>query len=203
VGHVDEFDNDFIWKQQLLVPPGNHQLTVLAYGGGQIYSGPVSVNENQRVIIPLNKPGEKKTTDWPQGKGLGALSRFKAGTVSTTVAVAKPTAQLSSSSTQIDCGGAAQLKWSTSEAARVEISGVGAVAASGEQAVQPKQTTDYKFTAAGPGGTPSSDVTINVSSTIQASLSVTPAEVRYHKWTLFSAPRGRGRLNTIPTKRRT
>jgi hypothetical protein len=181
VGHVDEFNNEIIWKQRLLVPPGNHQLTVLNYGGAQIYSGPVSVGENQRVIIPLNNPGGKKTVDWPQGKGLSSLPRFKAGIASTTVAVAKPTAQLSSSSTQIDCGGTAQLKWSTSEAARVELSGTGAVPPNGEQTVQPKQTTSYKLTAAGPGGTPSSDVTINVSSSIQASLSVTPAEIRYHK----------------------
>jgi hypothetical protein len=178
VGHVGELHGG---KRQLLVPPGNHQLTVLAYGGGEIYSGPISVVENQGTMIPLNKPAEKKTADWPQGKGLGPLPRFQAEGSRVTVAVAKPTAELSSSSTQVDCGGTAQLKWSTSEAPRVEISGVGAVAASGEQAVQPKQTTDYKLSAAGPGGTPSADVTVNVNPAIQASLSVTPAEIRYHK----------------------
>jgi hypothetical protein len=181
VGHVDEFDNDFIWKQQLLVPPGNHQLTVIGCGGEEVYSGLVSVGENQKVIIPLKKPGEKKTTDWPQGKSLNSLPRFKAGMASTTVAVAKPTAQLSSSSTQIGCGGMAQLKWSSSEAPCVELSGTGAVPPNGEQTVQPKQTTEYKLSAAGPGGTSSADVTINVSPSIQASLSVTPAEIRYHK----------------------
>jgi hypothetical protein len=97
------------------------------------------------------------------------------------VAVAKPTAQLSAGAAQVDCGGSTQLKWSTSEAPRVEISGAGEVAASGEQTVQPKQTTTYKLTASGPGGVASSEATVNVSSTIQASLSVTPAEIRYHK----------------------
>jgi outer membrane protein OmpA-like peptidoglycan-associated protein len=97
------------------------------------------------------------------------------------VAVARPTAQLSAGAAQVDCGGSTQLKWSTSEAPRVEISGAGEVAASGEQTVQPKQTTTYKLTASGPGGVASSEATVNVSSTIQASLSVTPAEIRYHK----------------------
>ena len=97
------------------------------------------------------------------------------------MAVARPTAQLSAGSAQVECGGSTQLKWSTSEAPRVEISGVGEVAASGEQTVQPKQTTSYKLTATGPGGVASSDVTVNVSSNIQGSLSVTPAEIRYHK----------------------
>ena len=181
VGHVDEFDNDFIWKQQLLVPPGNHQLTVFDCGGAEIYSGPVSVSENQRVILSLNKSGEKRTTDWPRGKALSSLPRFKAGIASATVALAKPTAQVLSGSAQVECGGAAQLKWSTSEASHVEISGAGEVAASGEQAVQPKQTTSYKLTATGPGGVANSEVTVNVSSNIQGSLSVTPAEIRYHK----------------------
>jgi len=67
------------------------------------------------------------------------------------VAVAKPTAQISADQGQIACGGSSQLKWSSAEAPRVELSGVGPVAASGEQAVQPKQTTDYKLTQPGRG----------------------------------------------------
>jgi outer membrane protein OmpA-like peptidoglycan-associated protein len=184
VGHVDEFNNDVIWKQELLVPPGNYQLTVLGCCGGEVYSGPVSVAENQKVILDLGKSGEKKTTDWPRGEccfDQYPIPRFKAGIASATVALAKPTAQLSAGSAQVECGGSTQLKWSTSDAPRVEISGVGEVAASGEQAVQPKQTTAYKLTAAGPGGVASSEATVNVSSNIQGSLSVTPAEIRYHK----------------------
>jgi outer membrane protein OmpA-like peptidoglycan-associated protein len=55
------------------------------------------------------------------------------------------------------------------------------VAASGEQTVQPKQTTAYKLTAAGPGGVVNSEATVTVNSNIQSTLSVTPAEIRYHK----------------------
>ena len=49
------------------------------------------------------------------------------------------------------------------------------------QTVQPKQTTDYKLTATGPGGVVTSDATVTVNTNIQGSLSVTPAEIRYHK----------------------
>ena len=178
VGNVGEFNSG---KRRLLVPPGNYQLTVLGCCWGTVYSGPISVGENQRAIIPLTESGEKKTVDWSEGKSLGSLPRFQAGATSVTVAVARPTAQLSAGAAQVDCGGSTQLKWSTSEAPRVEISGAGEVAASGEQTVQPKQTTTYKLIASGPGGVASSEATVNVSSTIQASLSVTPAEIRYHK----------------------
>ena len=30
VGHVDEFNNDWIWKQELVVPPGTYQVTVMS-----------------------------------------------------------------------------------------------------------------------------------------------------------------------------
>jgi outer membrane protein OmpA-like peptidoglycan-associated protein len=178
VGNVGEFNGE---KRRLLVPPGNYQLTVLGCCWGTVYSGPISVGENQRAIIPLTSSEEKKTVDWPQGKSLGSLPRFEAAGTSITVAVARPTAQLSAAPAQVECGGSTQLTWSSADAPRVELSGVGPVAASGGQTVQPKQTTDYKLTATGPGGVANSEATVNVSSTIQGSLSVTPAEIRYHK----------------------
>ena len=166
-------------KRRLLVPPGDYQLTVLGCCWGTVYSGPINVGANQRTIMPLATPGEKKTADWPEGKSLGSLPRFQAETSS--VAVAKPTAQISAASAQVECGGSTQLTWSSTDAPRVELSGAGEVAASGGQAVQPKQTTSYKLTATGPGGVTNSEVTVNVNSNIQGSLSVTPAEIRYHK----------------------
>ena len=42
VGHADETDNSTIWQQELLVPPGTHQLT-LVHGEKTIWSGPVTV----------------------------------------------------------------------------------------------------------------------------------------------------------------
>ena len=81
---------------------------------------------------------------------------------------------------QINCGDSAHLTWSSEGAAKTDLNGA-PVSASGDQTVQPKQTTDYKFTAAGPGGVYNSDATVNVNTAIPASLSVSPAEVRYHK----------------------
>ena len=178
VGNVGESSGG---KRRLLAPPGDYQLTVLGCCWGTVYSGPITVGGNQRTIIPLANPGEKKTVDWSEGKSLGSLPRFQAEAGGITVAVAKPTAQLSSASAQVECGGSTQLTWSSTDAPRVELSGVGPVAASGGQTVQPKQTTDYKLTATGPGGVVTSDATVTVNSNIQGSLSVTPAEIRYHK----------------------
>jgi len=165
-------------SKRLLVPPGNYQVTVLnCCGGRQLYSGEVSVAENQRVIVPLGG-GEKKSVAWAEGQKLGALPRFQEPG---RVAVAKPTAQLTASAGQIDCGGSAQIKWTSADAPKVELGGAGIVAASGEQSVQPRQNTEYKVTATGPGGVVTSTAMVNVNSAIQASLSVTPGEIRYHK----------------------
>jgi outer membrane protein OmpA-like peptidoglycan-associated protein len=180
VGNVGEASTSR--KRELLVPPGEYQLTVLGCCSGTLYSGPITVGENQATVIPLPNAAGKTTADWAEGKSLGALPRFQAGCATClTVAVAKPSAQFSAAAAQVECGGSTQLSWSTADAPRVEISGIGAVAASGQQSVQPNQTTDYKLTAAGPGGVVTSDATVSVASNIQSSLSVEPAEVRYHK----------------------
>jgi len=168
-------------KRRLLVPPGDYQLTVLSCCSGSLYSGPITVGENQATIIPLSNPAGKATADFSAGKSLGALPRFQEAGAAVTVAVAKPTAQITAGSATIDCGASTQLTWSSSDAPRVEISGMGAVAASGQQSVQPSQTTDYKLTATGPGGVTTQDATVNVNSNIQSTLSAEPAEVRYHK----------------------
>jgi outer membrane protein OmpA-like peptidoglycan-associated protein len=180
VGHADEFNNDWHWKQELLVPPGTHQLTVLERGT-TIWSGPVTVAANQRVIVQVKQNGAQTTTSWPRGETLNNLPRFKAGIASATVAVATPKAQVSASSAQIDCGGSARLTWSSSDAVAGEISGVGEVPASGEREIQPKETTTYKFTASGPGGTATSSATVNVNTAVQASLEVSPAEISYQR----------------------
>jgi hypothetical protein len=42
VGHVDEFNWDWIWHQNLLLPPGTHHLTV-THAGKTVWSGDVTV----------------------------------------------------------------------------------------------------------------------------------------------------------------
>ena len=179
VGHGDEFDHEWWWKQELVVPPGTYQVMIL--GGDQdLWSGPVDVAANQRVVVKVPK-GVRKTVPWPRGEKLSTIPRFKVGDASATVAVAKPAANLSATATQLNCGDASQLKWNTSDAPQVEVAPVGPVAASGAQAVQPKQTTTYNLTAVGPGGTATSSVTVNLNSAVQANLGLSPGEIHYKR----------------------
>ena len=179
VGHGDEFNHNWWWKQELVVPAGTHQLTVLS-GDKEVWSGSVTVPANQRVVIDIPK-GVRKTVPWPRGNQFKTLPRFKAGTASATVAVAKPTAQLSASRTQLNVGETTQLKWATTEAPAVEIPGLGKVAGAGEQGVQPLHDTTYNLTATGPGGTATASSSVSVNTAIQASLDVSPREVTYHR----------------------
>ena len=178
VGHGDEFNNEWGWKQELIVPPGKYDLTVM-HDDSPGWSTTVEVPVNQRVVVDAHK-GVRKTVPWPRGQQLQSLPRFKAGTASAAVAVQKVSGQFSASPAQVNCGESARLVWSSEGAAKTDLNG-SPVSASGDQTVQPKQTTDYKFTAAGPGGVYSSDAPVNVNTAIPASLSVSPAEVRYHK----------------------
>lgn len=177
VGHVDELNNEWGWKQELLVPPGKHELTV-AYHDREPWTTTVTVEANKRVVIDSFQ-GMRKTVDWPRGEQFKELPRFHAGFASAQVTVQKVSGNFSASQAQIDCGGSARLTWSSEGAPKTELNG-SSVAASGDQTVQPKQTTGYKFVAAGPGGVYSSDTTITVNTAIPASLSISPGTVHYH-----------------------
>jgi len=179
VGHGDEFDHDWWWKQELVVPPGKYQVTV-RQEDKELWSGAVDVPANKRVVVDIPK-GVRKTVDWPRGETLKSIPRFTVGTASATVAVAKPVAELSVSAGQINCGDSSELKWTSTDAPHVEIAPVGPVAASGEQAVQPKQTTNYQLTAVGPGGTVTSAATVNVNTAVQANLGLSPAQIQYKR----------------------
>ena len=184
VGHVDEFNWDWIWKQELLVPPGTHNITVTR-NGTEVWSGTVNVAANQKVIIDLDKQGAQKTENWPRGEQLqkkGPLPRFKAGIASATVVVAPVTiGGFSASSTQINCGQSSTLNWSANDAVRANISAVGDVQPTGNQSVSPHATTTYTLTEVGPGGTASSTATVNVNTVVQATLAANPTELHYRK----------------------
>ena len=180
VGHVDEFDHDWVWHQNLLLPPGTHHITV-AHQGKTVWSGDVKVEANKKVTIDLGKNGEQKTTDWKRGEKLKDLPRFKAGIASAEVAVAPVSGQFSASSTNINCGQSSTLNWQTSETAEANISGVGAVQPSGSQSVSPRATTTYNFTAPGPGGVVNGNATVNVNTKVDASLTANPTELHYRK----------------------
>jgi len=174
VGHGDEFNNEWMWHQELVVPPGKHELTV-EYLNSEPWTIPVDVQANHRVVVDAYK-GVRKTVPWPRGQQLTEMPRFHAGIASAEVVVEKVKAEFAASTGQVNCGDSAHLKWSSTGAPETEINGT-PVSASGEEAVQPKQSTDYKFRAAGPGGVYTSDATVNVNNSIQASLSVSPSEI--------------------------
>ena len=179
VGHGDEFNNEWGWKQELVVPPGTYQVSARS-GDKEVWSGPVDVPANRRVVIEIPN-GIRETLDWPRGAKLSTIPRFTVGIASATVAVAKPSAQLSATTAQLNCGDASQLNWTSSDAGRVEIAPVGPVANSGQQSIQPTQTTTYNLTATGPGGTATSSATVNVNTAIQANLVFSSSEVHYKR----------------------
>ncbi|MGH9718442.1 MAG: OmpA family protein [Candidatus Acidiferrales bacterium] len=180
VGHVDEFDNDFIWHQNLLLPPGTHHLTV-KHKGKTIWSGDVKVVANKKTVVYLNS-GKQKTVNWKRGEKIKNAPRFKAGMASAQVAVAPVTGSFSASQANINCGQSSSLTWQSTDAVDTNISGgVGTVQPSGNKSVSPHATTTYDFTAKGPGGTYSGNSTVDVNTKVDASMSANPTEVHYHK----------------------
>jgi len=119
---------------------------------------------------------------WHRGEKLtSGVPRFSAGVASATVAVAKPAATLEASTAQLNCGDVSELKWTSSDAPQVEITPVGTVATTGEQSVQPKQTTTYTLKAVGPGGTADSSATVNVNTDVQADFKLSPSVIQYKR----------------------
>ena len=179
VGHADEMNNSFIWQQELLVPPGTHQVT-LVHGDKTIWSGPVTVEAGKRTVLNAIK-GTTKIEAWKGAEPKGDLPRFKAGVNTTTIAVGPTTGKITAGPAEINCGDSSQLSWSSDGAVHTDISGIGDVAASGAQPVKPTSTTTYTFTAAGPGGVATQTATVTVNNAINASLEVSPQEITYER----------------------
>jgi hypothetical protein len=183
VGNVDEFNHDWWWHQELLVPPGTHQVTIMD-GDKEVYNGSVTVEANKKTLIHVTQNGKVETKDWSRSAKIAKMSplpRFTAGLASATVAVAAPTASFSASPTQINCGQSSTLTWQSTDTVDANINGIGAVATSGNQSVTPHATTPYDFSAVGPGGTAKGSGTVNVNTAVTASLSANPTELHYRK----------------------
>lgn len=180
VGHVDEFDWNWIWHQRLLVKPGTYQV-MITREGNTVWSGPVQVNAGQRVIVDLNHNGAMNTKDWPQGNTIGPLPRFEAGIASAEVPIAPVTAQLTAQSTQLNCGQPDQLKWRSADAVAVSITNLGEVSASGSRQINPTKTTTYELVAKGPGGEATQTATVDVNPKPTVTLTLNQPEVHYHK----------------------
>ena len=180
VGHVDEFDNNWIWHQWLLVKPGDYQVTV-TQKGQTIWSGPVDVKAGQRAVVYLNRNGKIETKNFSRGLTLGPQPRFDAGVASAMVPVAPVSAQLAASQTQTGCGQPTTLNWKTANAADTSITNIGNVPISGDRTVNPTRTTAYELIAKGPGGQATQTVTIDTNAQPTATFTLSQPEVRYHK----------------------
>ncbi len=179
VGHVDEFDNNWLWHQWLLVKPGTYQAMV-TQEGRTIWSGPVTVNAGQRVMVDLNNGGQMTTYDFPRGLTLGPQPRFDAGLASAMVPIAPVTAQFASSSPEVGCGQSADLKWAVSNAVDTSITHIGKVPPEGQQVVDPAKATTYELVAKGPGGEAIERAKVAVT-TPAATLTLSQPEVHYQK----------------------
>ncbi len=185
VGHADEFDHDIIWHQELVVPPGTHQVTVTR-DGKELWSGPITVAAEQRVIVDISN-GKEKTKSWYRGSSCAMCllpelaPRFTAGVASATVVVAPVSGSVSANPSKIDCNQNTQLAWVSKETVEADMSGMSPVPTSGEKTISPRQTTVYQFTASGPGGVVKPSTTVEVNSVVQSSLNASPAEVRYRR----------------------
>ncbi len=182
VGHVDAFNNHIGWSQQLMVPPGTHQLTVTRKGE-TIWSGPIQVAAGERVILQV--PSGKLRTQSVTNKGNDPRPRFKAGMASAAVSVAPVSGTLAATPSQINCNETSQLAYSSVDTLHSSIkddSGTKPLPAlSAEIPVSPKHTTTHAFEASGPGGLVKQDATVNVNPVVQSSLETTPAEIHYVK----------------------
>lgn len=188
VGHADEMNNN-VWNvQQLIVPPGKHQLYVIDPGTDKtLFSGPVDVRPNERLIVHLkgDNQAEMEYKGWPEAAGIKDLKRFEASTATATIAVAPVTATLAAEKPVVHCNENGKLTWSSANAGETTLTTPPdqklADSASGSLEVQPKRTTKYELRAVGPGGVLTKDVTINVDPTVQTSLTPSTVDLRYVK----------------------
>jgi len=187
VGHADEMNNHIIGEQQLIVPVGTHQMHILANKTEQeIWSGPVPVKENERVIVYTKRAPDKQLVykSWPEGAKMNAVRRFEASTASATIAVAPVKGKMAVDRQDIKCGEPVKLTWESTDAAQTFVKANGEAVGEGNTGsveAQPKQSTTYQFLAAGPGGVVSSDAKVNVDTAVKTSLTPGNSEIRYVK----------------------
>lgn len=189
VGHVDEFNHDIIWHQELIVPPGTHQVTVTR-DGKELWSGPITVAADERVIVNISN-GKEKTKAWPRGSSCPSYRpecempklapRFTAGIASATVVVAPVSGTVSANPSKIDCNQTTQLAWNSKETVEADMSGMSPVPTIGEKTISPRRTTVYQLTASGPGGVVTPSTTVEVNPVVQSSLAASPTEVNYRR----------------------
>ncbi len=185
VGNVDEFNHDWIWHQNLFVPPGTHQVTIMR-DDKELYSGSVTVAANQKVVIHVTNNGKVDTKAYKRGEDIakkGPQARFEAGYAVAQVVVAPPKISgFTATPSQINCGQTSQLAWQSTDVVDTTIdNGVTAGGPTGSASVSPHATTTYTLTAMGPGGKATATAPLNVNTKVDATLSASPSELHYRK----------------------
>lgn len=186
VGHVDEMNNDIWMKQMLVAPVGKQQLFIVNPKTNKpIWSGPVEVKENRRVILYM-KHGQPKMVykSWKDGAKIAELKRFEAGTATATIAVAPVLAKFEADKTNVNCGDPVHLKWTSNDAVHTKVVADDQVLSeqlNGDLAVQPTKTTTYQFSSVGPGGTVTGKQVVNVNNEVKTSLQPSANEIRFVK----------------------
>ncbi len=201
VTHGDAANNHFIWKQQLIVPPGIHEVT-LVDGANTVWSGLVKVDANKRTIVYVNQNGRIVEKLWSRGENTAPLPRFQAGTGSTTVVVAPVGGNFTATPTRINCNDPVKLAWNTTETLHAYLTRIPhdesplmmkrqagelkpdageteEVAVTGEKTVSPLEDTTYSFKAHGPGGYVTSEQTVKVNPVVEATFA-SPTEPMHY-----------------------
>jgi hypothetical protein len=187
VGHIDEMNNNVMAKQRLVVPVGTYELILVNPKETKpFFTGQVEVRANERVIVDVAAHENTRTyKPWEGGEKHAAFKRFEAGTASATIAVAPVKASIALDKNQISCGDHVRLTWNSLEAANVSITANGKPLTesdlTGEQNLQPLQTTKYELRATGPGGIVTSSTTVDVNTAVKTSLKALPANVTFNK----------------------
>jgi hypothetical protein len=180
VGHVDEFNWDWIWHQRLLVQPGTYHVTV-EHEGNTIWSGEVTARAGEKVIVYLDKDGKMVTKNFHAGQVLGPQPRFRAGILNSAVVPAPVTADLASTSAGLGCGQGTTLKWDSANSVDTSISGLGSVSSDGTRAVTPTHDITYVLKTVGPGGEATKTITVDVNQRPTATLALSQPEIGFHK----------------------
>ncbi|HMF90951.1 MAG TPA: PEGA domain-containing protein [Candidatus Angelobacter sp.] len=176
VGRVSEARGN-----RLAVPPGTqHVIIVKPEGNQEMFAGYVKIMPNKRAILHADR-NETWYEAWVDGGQLHAMPRYTANTL----AIAPVRAKLASLPVAANCGQPVHLVWTAADGYSTMIKqdgvAIGNGVGVGEQIVNPKQTTTYYLETFGPGGVSMIPYTVEVNKAVKASLTVTPAVLRYHK----------------------
>ena len=187
VGHIDEMNNDVLAKQRLIVPVGTYDMFLVnPQEKTPFFTGKVEVRANERVIVDVAAHENTRIyKPWKRGETHEPFKRFEAGTRTADIAVAPVKAGIALDRTQIACGESVKLTWNSMEAAQIAITANGKPLTesplTGQQILQPLETTTYAIHAVGPGGVIDEKTTVAVDTAVKTSLTATPANVNFEK----------------------